>query len=101
VRSVLAGADAVICHSYHVALWALEAGRPTLLVAASDYYKAKADGLAALAGFDGPISITPDDDLSLISSRLAEVEGWLRESRLPEVTARVEQWWDDQLRTLI
>ena len=101
VRGVLAGADAVICHSYHVALWALEAARPTLLVAASDYYRAKADGLAALAGFSGPISITPDDELALIPSRLTEVELWLRESRLPEVTTRVERWWDEKLRTLI
>ncbi len=101
VRGLVARAEAVVSHSYHVALWALEAGTPTLLVTASDYYRAKARGLAELAGFDGSIALEPDDDLAGLDDRLDDVAMWLKSSQLPDVTAHVEQWWDGQLRALL
>ncbi len=94
---LLARASAVVTHSYHLALWALQAGTPAVLVADSDYYQLKADGLAALAGFPGSISITSTASASEIAERLEQVQLWLGKSQLPAVAERVEQWWSRQL----
>ena len=94
---LLARASAVVTHSYHLALWALQAGTPAVLVADSDYYQLKADGLAALAGFPGGISITSTATTSEIDERLEQVKRWLGQSQLPAVAERVEAWWSAQL----
>jgi polysaccharide pyruvyl transferase WcaK-like protein len=52
---LVARADLVLSHSYHVTLFALAWGVPSLLVVPGDYYAAKGAGLAALA--DLPASL--------------------------------------------
>ncbi|HQZ36494.1 MAG TPA: polysaccharide pyruvyl transferase family protein [Ilumatobacteraceae bacterium] len=101
VRGLMRRADAVVSHSYHLALWALQEQTPTLLVAASDYYRAKADGLADLAGFAGTIAFSPTDDADSIRPLLHDVLTWLPSSRLPDAAARVERWSDECMRELL
>lgn len=50
VRSLVRVCGAVIACSFHVALFALEAGIPALLLARSQYYQRKARGLEELLG---------------------------------------------------
>ena len=96
-RSVLAAADAVVTHSYHVALWALEAGTPTLLATGSDYYEAKAEGLRALAGLTSPIALVAGPTVDTLERQLEAVRGELDPTVLAGVAARVSEWWDRAL----
>ena len=92
-RAVLGRAEAVLAHSYHVALWALLEGTPTLLVTGSDYYRQKAAGLSGLAGFPGSVGIEPDVLTDEFVPRLGEVGAWLAHSRLADAAVEVEAWW--------
>ena len=65
---LLAAADSVVSHSYHLALWALEAGTPAVLVTGSAYYEAKAAGLARLAGLTGPIALPASVDATMLGA---------------------------------
>jgi polysaccharide pyruvyl transferase WcaK-like protein len=94
---ILAAADAVVSHSYHLALWALESGTPAVLVAGSPYYEQKASGLGRLAGLTGSIAVTHDVDAAALRARLERVRSELSDSVLADAAAQVQQWWDDQL----
>jgi hypothetical protein len=93
----LVAADAVVTHSYHVALWALEAGTPTLLATGSDYYEAKAEGLRALAGLTSPIALVAGPTVDTLERQLEAVRGELDPTVLAGVAARVSEWWDRAL----
>ena len=103
VRGLVANADAVISHSYHLALWALQARTPALLVAGSDYYRAKAEGLSDLAGFGGTIALDPGAgvNVDVIRTGLDAVSTWLASSLLPAAAARVEQWSEECLGAIL
>ncbi|MEX0768699.1 MAG: polysaccharide pyruvyl transferase family protein [Microthrixaceae bacterium] len=98
---LLQRASSVVTHSYHLALWALRAGTPAVLVADSEYYQLKADGLAGLAGFPGSISITSTSTSSEIEAKLNEVSLWLENSQLNKVEQRVDSWWQSQLKSMV
>jgi len=99
--ALLGRASLVITHSYHLALWALQAGTPAVLVADSEYYQLKADGLARLAGFPGSISITSASTSVQIEEKLDQVRGWLGQSQLNEAAERVDSWWQSQLSSIL
>ena len=96
-RAVLAAADAVVTHSYHVALWALEAGTPALLATGSAYYEAKAEGLRVLAGLTTSIALDQATSAGGLDKHLQTVRNELDPTVLSHVAARVNTWWDDAL----
>ena len=98
--SLLSRASFVVTHSYHLALWALQAKTPAVLVVDSEYYRLKAEGLSALAGFPGSISIAADATAPEIAARLDQVRSWLEQSELDAVAERVESWWSTQLSSV-
>jgi polysaccharide pyruvyl transferase WcaK-like protein len=97
---LLSRASFVITHSYHLALWSLQANTPALLVVDSEYYRLKAEGLSALAGFPGSISISAHATAPEIAARLDQVRSWLDQSELGAVAERVESWWSTQLSSV-
>ena len=97
---LLAQADAVASHSYHLALWALRAGTPALLSAGSLYYAHKAAGLAALAGIAGGIDVPDVVDAHTIRAALDRVAAELSVPALSVVSAHVDAWWSSQLGTV-
>lgn len=96
-RSILAAADAVITHSYHVALWALEGGTPALLATRTEYYEAKAEGLRALAGLTSPIALADEPDANTLALRLDTIRAELDPAVLADVAAGVTAWWERAL----
>lgn len=89
--AALAGAEAAAVQSYHAALFALTAGVPAVLGAASSYYEAKAGGLAALAGVPDALAVTDPatmaTSLDAVAAALADGAG------LAPATAAVDTWW--------
>ena len=81
----------------NAALFALRAGVPTVLMAASPYYEAKAGGLAELAGVDRSLV---GDDLEL-GARLDRVAKQLDGSPLAAAIDRVETWRAEALGYLL
>lgn len=96
----LAQADAVVSHSYHLALWALAAGTPTLLGAQSTYYAQKARGLAVLAGVEGGIALPEVVDADTIRACLDRISGPSSMQALAAAAERVNDWWNAQLVTV-
>ncbi len=96
-RAVLAAADSVVTHSYHVALWSLEAGTPALLATGSAYYEAKAEGLRVLAGLTTSIALGQAPSVGDLDKHLQVVRSELDPAVLSNVAARVNTWWDDAL----
>ncbi len=92
-RAVLAAADAVISHSYHVALWALEAGTPALLATGSAYYEAKAEGLRALAGLTASIALDAHSGIDSLDKQLDAVRSELDPAVLARAAGDVTAWW--------
>ena len=97
----MAGATAVVAHSYHAALFGLRAGVPTVLAAASPYYRAKALGLARLAGLDPGFAVEPGaehDVGSGLDSVAAELQ---RGAGLTAATDAVAAWWSAAVPDLL
>ncbi len=89
--AAVAGADAVATQSYHAALFALAAGVPAVLGAASPYYGAKAGGLATLAGLPSSFAV---EDLDALPAALDAVASALAGGAgLTAATAAVDTWW--------
>jgi hypothetical protein len=59
-----------------------------------------AEGLSALSGFPGSISISADATAPEIAARLDQVRSWLEQSELDAVAERVESWWATQLSSV-
>lgn len=91
--AAVSGAAAVATQSYHAALFALAAGVPAVLGAASPYYVAKAGGLAALAGLPSSFAVT-DPSAATMGAALDEVSAALTAGAgLTAATASAEDWW--------
>ena len=83
--------SAVLTHSYHEALFALESRIPTLLFANTEYYRLKAEALRTAFGIPVPLLAQPGIDKTVIKDMLdkiahsswsrgmtnADVDGWL------------------------
>ena len=100
-RAILASADAVVTHSYHVALWSLEAGTPALLATGSEYYEAKAEGLRVLAGLVSPIAFSSDTNLESLEAKLQAVQRELEPKTLARASNRVDEWWQHTLASAL
>jgi len=61
---------AVVTCSFHAALFALEAGIPTALVAATEYYARKADALRLAFGLPASIAVPPDASADAMAATL-------------------------------
>lgn len=91
--AAMAGAQAAAVHSYHAALFALVAGRPVVLGAASDYYRRKAEGLARLVGLQEAFVARPGEPADL-AGRLDAVAAALGAGAgLGPATDAVAAWW--------
>jgi colanic acid/amylovoran biosynthesis protein len=90
VATVLAGAGAVVTHSYHAALLALVAGVPAVLGAASPYYEGKAEGLRALLDLPDEVVVRGDEPLDL-ERRVEAVRRGLDHAAITEMCAAVGQ----------
>lgn len=90
--AAVAGATAVATQSFHVALFGLAAGVPSVLVAASPYYVTKATGLGERTGLPVPIGVEDPDRLAdaLAAVEAATVDG---PPSLAGSEAAVDAWW--------
>ncbi len=92
VAGVFKACDAILAHSYHAAIFALENRIPTLLFAGSEYYRLKADALRR--GFGIPVPIIADPGLTShsIADRVREISraSWSRGM----TGADVDAWYD-------
>jgi polysaccharide pyruvyl transferase WcaK-like protein len=101
--AVVGRAQGAIVHSYHEAMFALEAGVPAVLTAATPYYELKATGLARYASV--PVEafvLRPTDGLGELDARLDAVRAALqRGGGLRGACERVDAWLDRALTTAV
>lgn len=90
--------SAVVTHSFHIALHAMESHIPTLLVAATEYYDRKARGLEHSFGTPASITISPHASPTTMLHRLAQLKN---EPWSPKATTEtVDSWLDEALPSL-
>lgn len=73
VAGLVSDAEWVVAHSFHVALWSLRAGTPSVLVAGSEYYRRKAEGLTSSFDLPTPVGVPPDISDADLADRLRAV----------------------------
>jgi len=86
---------ALVTCSFHAAVFALEAGIPTALVASTEYYARKAEALRQAFGLPASIAVPPDASPDLLATTLDALGArpWL-----PAMSsAAVDAWLDAQL----
>ncbi|MEQ1786263.1 MAG: polysaccharide pyruvyl transferase family protein [Acidimicrobiales bacterium] len=100
-RAVYGLAVGVVARSFHAACFGLAAGVPTLLPAGGGYYRAKADGLAELAGLPSEFSDdAPPADGAEVHRRLAAVAPVVARRPLDGIDAAITAWLVAQLGAL-
>lgn len=100
-RAAYGLAAGVVARSFHAAWFGLTAGVPTLLPATGGYYRAKADGLAELAGLPPEFADdTPPADGDEVDRRLAAVEAIVACRPLDGIDAAITAWLVAQLGAL-
>ena len=92
---LLDGAEWVVSHSYHVALWALRAGTPAVLVGGVDYYRRKALGLGRTFGLGDEVLLDPTATAEDLERQLAQVAAGCTQ---PDVD---DDWLVDHVRRLL
>ncbi len=65
--------EAVLSHSYHMALFALSQAVPTLLKAATPYYQLKADGLRDFFGVPAEVAFPAEADSHHLGQQLQQM----------------------------
>jgi hypothetical protein len=92
IAGVTKACDAVVTHSYHVAIFALENRIPTLLMAGSKYYRLKAKALRTAFGVPKMVLLRPGAPAAEIGHRLAAIEQstWSRGMD----SASIDAWLD-------
>jgi polysaccharide pyruvyl transferase WcaK-like protein len=96
--AIAARADAVIAHSFHVALWGLASGTPAVLVAGSDYYRAKSVGLGRSFGLGESVVVAPSVDQVRLARQLDDVAAALEAGDPDRMVAAVERWLGERCR---
>jgi polysaccharide pyruvyl transferase WcaK-like protein len=96
--AIAARADAVIAHSFHVALWGLASGTPAVLVAGSDYYRAKSVGLGRSFGLGESVVVAPSVDHVRLARQLDDVAAALEAGDPDRMVAAVERWLGERCR---
>ena len=89
-----AGCVAALVGSFHLGLFALAAGRPALVVSASDYFDTKAAGLTDLFGV-GRVALTAHDRATEVPDRweAMRVELERRAGERAVLAERLDAWW--------
>jgi len=95
IAGIVKASHAVLTHSYHVAIFALEDRIPTLLFSGSKYYDLKAEALRAAFGIPASILATAEIPAAEIAVALERVAAstWARGM----TSADVDAWFDDAL----
>jgi polysaccharide pyruvyl transferase WcaK-like protein len=93
--AVLKTCAAVVTCSFHAALFALEAGIPTALVAATEYYARKADALREVFGLPAPIAVPPDASAEVMAATIDALAS--RAWQPTASSAVVDRWLDGAL----
>ncbi len=96
--ALAARADAVIAHSFHVALWGLASGTPTVLVAGSEYYRSKSTGLGRSFGLGDSVVVAPSVDEEMLTRQLDDVAAGLTAGDPARMIAAVEDWLGERCR---
>jgi len=86
---------ALVTCSFHAALFALEAGIPTALVASTEYYARKSEALRQAFGLPAPLAVPPDASPELLAATLDALgaQPW----RPATSSAAVDAWLDAML----
>jgi len=90
--ALVAGAVGVATQSFHAALFGLAAGLPTVLGAASPYYRGKAEGLAQRAGLPAELAVADPAEMGAALDTVAGALGG-RAAPLAGAEAAVDAWW--------
>jgi hypothetical protein len=95
IAGVIKLCSAVLTHSFHAAIFALESRIPTLLFASTEYYKLKGEALQAAFGIPVPLVASPDMADGAIAAQLARIAEapWSRGMTSDDVDA----WLDGAL----
>ncbi len=95
IAGVIKVCSAVLTHSYHAAVFALENRIPTLLFARTEYYRLKAEALRSAFGIPAPLVALPEMTDREIAERLEKISQstWSRGMTCADVDA----WLDGAL----
>jgi len=95
IAGVIKVCSAVLTHSYHAAIFALENRIPTLLFARTEYYQLKAEALRTAFGIPVPLIALPDMAAGAIAEQLERISqsSWSRGM----TSADVDAWLDGAL----
>ncbi len=90
ISGVIKICNAVLTHSYHVAIFALENKIPTLLFAQSEYYQLKAEALRTAFGIPFSLLALPDMAPDAIAERFDKLSrsSWSRGM----TSADIDEW---------
>jgi polysaccharide pyruvyl transferase WcaK-like protein/GT2 family glycosyltransferase len=97
IAAVAGRCEAIVSHSYHLALFALTQGVPAVLRAATPYYRFKADGLRQFFGIAGEVALSGDTDVRALARQIQSMteQPW---SPVGD-SAGLDQWLDEAIRT--
>ena len=95
IAGVIKVCSAVLTHSYHAAIFALENRIPTLLFARTEYYRLKGEALRTAFGIPVPLIALPDMADGAIADQLEKISqsSWSRGM----TSADVDAWLDGAL----
>ena len=89
-------------HSYHAALFALQADVPALLIAGTPYSEMKATGLARYAGLPDDFVVRPGEGFATLGQRLDTVAAALEANgNLADAASRIDAWLDRALKAAV
>jgi polysaccharide pyruvyl transferase WcaK-like protein len=95
LAGVIKTLTAVLTHSYHVAIFALESRIPTLLFARTEYYQLKGEALRTAFGIPVPIAVGRDLAASALAKQFEAISqaSWSRGL----TSADIDSWLDGAL----
>jgi polysaccharide pyruvyl transferase WcaK-like protein len=95
IAGVIKASSAVVAHSYHAAIFALESRIPTLLFARTEYYRLKAEALRTAFGIPVPVIASPELADGAIARALEQIAlaSWSRAA----ASADIDLWLDGAL----
>ena len=100
--AVASRAGAAVVHSYHAALFALQAKVPALLIAGTPYSEMKATGLARYAGLPDDFVVRPVEGFANLGQRLDTVAAALKANgNLADAAPRIDAWLDRALKAAV
>jgi polysaccharide pyruvyl transferase WcaK-like protein len=96
LASLIGCCQAVVTHSFHVALFALERRVPAIMPVSNAYYRCKARGLAQFFEIPRDIVMVGGSDATTVCNQLEEIAQILASNR-GNHAQKVEEWFDRAL----